>query len=223
MCGRFCCACSKEKIADRLGVDVDPAQYNITYNAAPTQNLGVVTNELPTRLSSLRWGLIPNWATDKSIGAKMINARVETLHEKPSFRKLLEKRRCIIPATGFYEWKKEGTKKKPYYIHLLNLELFCFAGLWDSWTNKESGEVINSFTIITTTANSLMAPIHDRMPVILPQAFEKAWLNGEVSQKELKPLPAEQMALYPISVHVNSVYNNDATLIREEQDLSLFS
>jgi putative SOS response-associated peptidase YedK len=220
MCGRFCCACSKEKIADRLGVDVDPAQYKITYNAAPAQNLSVVTNKLPTQLSSFRWGLIPNWTTDKSISAKMINARLETLHEKPSFKEALERRRCLVPATGFYEWKKEGTKKKPYYIHLLNSELFCFAGLWDSWKDKESGNTIYSFTIITTTANSLIALIHDRMPVILPSFHEKGWLNGELSHKDLIPFPVEQIEMYSVSTSVNSVYNNDPALIQKKQELS---
>lgn len=222
MCGRFCCACTKEKIADRLGVTVDAAQYSMTYNAAPTQNLGVVTNELPTQLSLLRWGLIPHWATDKAIGSKMINARLETIAEKPSFKEALKRRRCLVPATGFYEWKKEGKKKSPYYIHLLNIELFCFAGLWDSWKDKESGNTINSFTIITTTANSLMAPIHDRMPVILPSTHEKTWINGELSHKDLVPISSELMEAYSVSSSVNSVYHNNPTLIQKEQELSLF-
>ncbi len=159
-----------------------------------------------------RWGLIPYWAKDESIGNKLINARAETLEEKPSFRKSFEQKRCLILADGFYEWKKEGRVKKPHRITLHDGKPFAFAGLWNSWVSP-TGQTINSCTIITTTPNRLMEPIHNRMPVILPQDMESLWLDERlISSNEVKgllrPFPAEQMEAYEVSPLVNSPRKN---------------
>ncbi|MFH0918868.1 MAG: SOS response-associated peptidase [Fibrobacterota bacterium] len=213
MCGRFCLACGPETLAARFKVVVDPSQYTITYNAAPTQTLPVITNEAPEKISFFRWGLIPFWAKDKSIGNKMINARAETLHEKPAFREGLKKRRCLIPASGFYEWKKDGNHKQPYFIGLEGKEVFAFAGLWDSWSDPSNQETTHSFTIITTETNERLKPIHNRMPVILAQKAEQTWLTGELPKEELKAFPSDKMKAFTVSTRVNSVSHNSADLM----------
>lgn len=157
----------------------------------------------------MRWGLVPVWAKDVKIGYRMINARAETLGEKSAWARLLKRRRCLIPADGYYEWKKDGGKKGiPNRIILKGEDLFAFAGLWDEWRSPE-GETIRSCTIITTSPNQLMAPIHDRMPVILPREAEALWLddrNEDVGQLRqfLAPYPPEQMAAYQVSTLVNA-------------------
>lgn len=187
------------------------------YNIAPTQDIPDVITSGGNQLVMFRWGLIPHWAREISIGSKMINARGETLREKPSFRSSLQRRRCLIPADGFYEWKREGSTKQPYRITLKNSELFGFAGLWDSWT-APSGEVINSCTIITTSPNELLEPIHNRMPVILSPAAEEMWLDPSISdslllENLLKPYPAELMQAYQVSSAVNSPRNDNPECI----------
>ncbi|WP_235839004.1 SOS response-associated peptidase [Desulfosporosinus metallidurans] len=180
---------------------------------APSQQVPVVIHQNGgNRLLMVRWGLIPYWAKDESIGNKLINARAETLEEKPSFRRSFEQRRCLVLADGFYEWKKEGRVKKPYRITLLDGRPFAFAGLWDSWLSP-TGQTINSCAIITTTPNKLMEPIHNRMPVILPQDMESVWLGGDVtSSREVKglltPFPEERMVAYEVSQLVNSPRND---------------
>ena len=160
-----------------------------------------------------RWGLIPFWAKDPSIGHKMINARAETVDEKPSFEHSLQRERCLVIADGFYEWKKEGSTKQPYRITLKNKELFGFAGLWDTW-NSTTGDIIDSCSIITTTPNDLMASIHDRMPVILSQDSERVWLDQTIVdscflKSLLVPYPANLMMAYEVSTLVNSPKNNE--------------
>ena len=165
-------------------------------STSPTQNVPVILNH---QLSMFRWGLIPYWAKDPSTGHKMINARAETIDEKPSFKHSLQRKRCLIVADGFYEWKKEGPTKRPHRITLKNKELFGFAGLWDTWKSPDGD--INSCTIITTTPNELMAGIHNRMPVILSRDAECAWLDQGIAGWEalkslLIPYPAEYMLAY---------------------------
>lgn len=189
------------------------------YNAAPTQWLPVVRlSEHGHELALLRWGLVPSWAKDPSISVKMINARAETVAVKPAFRSAFKRRRCLVPMAGFYEWQKAGTRKVPHYVHLLNAEVFAVAGLYEYWPGKDGAEPIESYTIITTDANEMMAELHDRMPVILHEKVYDAWLgqkneNTEALQKLLKPYPAEEMRAYPISLHVNNVKNDRPQLI----------
>ena len=173
MCGRFATYTPSKDLAERfeasLHTTVDPRKYNI----APSQQVLAVRNDEngERELVDLRWGLVPPWAKEPKTGYSMINARAETVAEKPSFKRPLKSRRCLIPADGFYEWHKTADGKQPYFIHLKSDEPFAFAGLWEHWQGKageHAGEVVESCTIIVTRANSLMAPIHDRMPVILP-------------------------------------------------------
>ena len=206
MCGRFTFI-DIEDIRERF--KTEPINLKPNYNVAPTQNVPVILNH---QLSMFRWGLIPSWAKDPSIGHKMINARAETINEKPSFKHSLQRKRCLIVADGFYEWKKEGTTKQPHRITLKNKKLFGFAGLWDTWKSP-LGEIINSCSIITTTPNELMVEIHDRMPVILSRDSERVWLDqsivdGGVLKSLLVPYPAELMIVYEVSGFVNSVKNN---------------
>ena len=170
----------------------------------------VLTNEQPTRLQLFRWGLIPFWvktaAQAAEIRVKTLNARAETVLEKPSFRQAARQRRCLVPADGFYEWRTFNGKEYPYYIYLRDKTVFSFAGLWEEWVDPATGEIVKTYTILTTAANPLMAKIHNtkkRMPVILPRQQEQDWLRGDLSAAELraltKPLPAEWMAAHPIS------------------------
>lgn len=182
------------------------------YNIAPTQQIATIITGDMTRLLFSRWGLIPSWAKDISIGNRLINARAETLHEKPSFKNLYRQRRCLILADGFYEWQKqEGTKGKiPWYFRLRSQEPFAFAGLWDSWKDKSGKEEpIISSTIITTEPNALVLPVHGRMPVILKRELYKTWLSPNISSPEilgncLGPYPPGEMEAFPVSTQVNS-------------------
>ncbi len=219
MCGRYSFAIEDALILERFGLRVRTAIYKARYNCAPTQNLAVIANEAPDELRFFRWGLIPYWAKDASIGNKLINARAETLVEKPSFKNAFRNRRCLVPATGFFEWKRNA-EKTPYHIMLKNGDPFCFAGLWDKWVTSD-GEIIHSFTIITTSPNGLMEQIHDRMPVILPMEQEHRWIAPQPDPslvELLKPFPAGMMKAYPISKLVNSA-RNDAPHILEPAGL----
>lgn len=185
-------------------------------NIAPTQPVAVVTVNSPRTLHRMRWGLVPAWADDVSIGNKMINARAETLEEKPAFRQALKKRRCLIPADGFYEWQAQGKAKQPMYIRRKDKELFAFAGLWEENT-KATGEPLRTCVIITTTANALMQDIHQRMPAMLLPELEDAWLDHTLSLEAalacLKPYPAELMEAYPVSKRVNAPIVDDPALL----------
>ncbi len=187
------------------------------YNIAPTQPILAATNDAVGgrfRFDYLLWGLIPSWAKDPSIGNRMINARAETLPEKPAFRNALRRRRCLIPADGFYEWRKEpdGTKT-PMYIQMKSGEPFAFAGLWEEWHDQSgAGSQVRSCTVITTTPNELMAPLHDRMPVIVPESRQRDWLDPRERSAEeladiLAPYPAEEMTAHPVSKTVNNARN----------------
>ncbi len=207
MCGRFTFI-DIEDIRERF--KTDPIELKPNYNVAPTQDVPVI---LPNhQMAMFRWGLIPFWAKDPTIGNKMINARAETVDEKPSFKHSLQRKRCLVVADGFYEWKKEGSTKRPYRITLKSQGLFGFAGLWDTWKSP-TGDIINSCSIITTTPNDLMVPIHNRMPVILPREVENVWLDQSIVESGilkslLVPYPADQMMAYEVSTFVNSPKNN---------------
>ncbi len=209
MCGRFSLTVTEAELNLRFELEGGDAPYVPRYNGAPTQLLAVITGEKPHRLSYYRWGLIPPWAKDISIGNKMINARAETITEKPSFRIPLFSKRCLVPSDGFYEWKQDELKQ-PYRIFVKNNPVFSMAGLWERWKSPE-GEVVESFNIITTEANSFMKPIHNRMPVILRPESERKWLESKDSHEILGLLsayPPELMDAYPVSKLVNSPRND---------------
>ncbi len=219
MCGRFTLQIPPELLAEIFGlleIPVFPARYNI----APTQQVAVVrsTGNDHNRLDFLRWGLIPSWAKDPSIGSRMINARSETVHEKPAFRHGIKFSRCIVVASGFYEWKEEDKRKVPLYVRLKDGSPMCFAGLWDHWKSPE-GENIESCTILTTSSNRLISTLHDRMPVILHREEYPLWLDREVTDPEklkqlYQPYPADPMEMYPVSPLVNSPHNESPELIK---------
>ena len=211
MCGRFSLTANLTTVAWRFGLQIpteEAAAWPPAYNIAPTKTVIVVRNDGTRYLTQMRWGLIPSWATDPAIGNRMINARAETVAVKPAFRVALRKRRCLVVADGFYEWEKRGRVKQPVYIVLKTREPFGFAGLWETWTSPQ-GEAIHTCTIITTDANELLLPIHDRMPVIHSRDAEAIWLDATMQEPAkllpfLKPYPAQEMELYPVSRLVNS-------------------
>jgi putative SOS response-associated peptidase YedK len=219
MCGRFVLFSSLEEIREAFAVQQVRYQLEPSYNVAPTQSVAVVVQrEGVNTLERMRWGLIPAWAKDPAIGSRMINARAETVGEKPSFKRPLKDRRCLVVANGFYEWQKTGQAKIPMFIRLKSGQPFGFAGLYDVWTSPE-GEAVASCTIITTSANDLMQPIHDRMPVILPRSQESTWLNPAIQSAAdvlplLVPYSAAEMEAYAVSRLVNSPENNSPDLIR---------
>lgn len=220
MCGRFTLTISPEQLQQAIpGLNV-PSEMAPRYNIAPSQPVAVVPNDGQRRLDYYIWGLIPSWAKDPAIGNRMINARAETLAEKPSFRAAFRRRRCLIPADGFYEWQQTpGQKAKtPFYIRLKSGEPFAFAGLWENW-NAPDGSQVLSCAIITTAPNALMEPIHNRMPVILPPAAYDRWLesdeqNPAALQNLLQPFPAQAMIAYPVSSLVNRPENDVAACIQ---------
>jgi putative SOS response-associated peptidase YedK len=209
MCGRFSLTVNEAELNERFLLSGGIGPYEARYNCAPTQMLAVITNTNRNHISYFRWGLIPSWAKDVKLGAKMINARAETILEKASFRNAFSRRRCLIPATSFFEWKQEKDKT-PYVIKLVGGEIFSMAGIWEEWKGPE-GIVVNSFSIITSEANNAMQPLHHRMPVILSKQIENVWLSdfppGELI-KLLQPCPDEWLEIYPVSNLVNSPKND---------------
>lgn len=219
MCGRFVVAVNDPNVIQQeFNLDSVEGLTN-SYNVSPTQYAPVITNEHPKELSFYRWGLVPSWAKDISVGNKMINARADGIAEKPSFRSALKRRRCIVPVSGFYEWQKgEGKAKTPMYIHLKDSEVFGLAGLWEIW-NSPDGDELRTFTIITTDANDFMTAIHNRMPVILPKADYAKWLDpnevdGKLLQPLLKPFDSRKMTAYEVSRAVNTPSINEPELIQ---------
>lgn len=209
MCGRFTLRTPKERIKREFQLQEEPF-VEARYNIAPSQSILAVRQNIDGReAAELKWGLIPSWAKDASIGSRLINARSETVLEKPSFREAFKKRRCIIPADGFYEFRaRAGGKKQPYYFRLRDERLFGFAGLWDRWKGQD-GDVIESCTILTTEANQVLAPVHDRMPVILHPDTYEVWLNEDGRNAEslkelLRPFPDSEMIGYAVSTQVNN-------------------
>jgi putative SOS response-associated peptidase YedK len=224
MCGRFQLSVKGKEISERFNVEVhdeihrpDKQSFNSSkgYNCAPLQWLPTILNTSPKKIQFLRWGLLPSWSADERSAAKMINARAETITEKPAFKTAFERRRCLIPANGFYEWRKTS-QKQPYRFFLKNEEIFAMAGIWDVW-GKNDGSSIHTFAILTTKANSILEGIHDRMPVILSPNDEMKWLSKEIDSDFsdiLKPYPADLMDFYPVSSLVNNVSNDDERLIK---------
>lgn len=198
---------------DTFGL-VDPPDARPTWNAAPTQELPVVRAMSDGRkLNNLRWGLVPPWSKDLAIGSRMINARSETAAEKPSFREALRCRRCLIVADGFYEWQRDGDHKRPFCIHLRDRRPFGMGGLWETWSD-ENEQAVETFTILTTSPNSLLSPIHDRMPVIIPADQHDRWLAHDLQDPGqvaclMVPYPDDEMEAYEVTSRVNSPRNND--------------
>jgi len=223
MCGRYRLTAKQRFIAEHFDLEETEVHVSPRYNIAPTQEAAVVRQDRqqPKRSFSLmRWGLVPYWAKDASIGFKTINAMSETAAEKASFREAIRRRRCLVPADGFYEWQKLGRKEKqPYNIGMADDGLFAFAGLWERWADS-AGTPLNSFTILTTTANPLLAGIHDRMPVILKPEDYDVWLDPGMTNPAgvadlLRPFDARLMKKYPVSTRVGNADNDDPECIRE--------
>jgi len=215
VCGRYSIFTATDTLKIRFNVARAEA-LQPTYNAAPTQNLPVILNSEPTTIKLCRWGLIPSWAKEERIGNRMINARAETLLQKPSFRTPFKKQRCLVLTDGFYEWEKTSAGKIPHRVSMRDNKPFAFAGIWEVWKTPD-GEDVQSFSIITTEPNDLMRPLHNRMPVIMKQANEENWLQEiDVSeaQKMLEPYPFEDLEAYPISTLVNSPKNNSEDIIK---------
>jgi putative SOS response-associated peptidase YedK len=217
MCGRFSLNAAEAELRRLFGYDGPPLNLAPRYNIAPTQTTPVIAigREGGRALVVMRWGLVPSWAKDLKIGAKLINARADTVAQKPSFRAAFAKRRCLVPADGFYEWQAaEGGRKQPYRIHRPDGAPFAFAGLWEQWQGPD-GRVL-SFTIVTTEANARLRPIHARMPVILAAPDYEAWLDPaaprEAAQALLRPLPDDGLVAEPIGPRANNVKNDDPSV-----------
>ena len=211
MCGRFSLTPKIERVIEKLNI-INSIDLAPSYNIAPSQDIAVVraVNDQLV-ISTMRWGLIPGWMKELPKGSPLINARGETVAGKPSFRSAYKKRRCLIPADGFYEWQKTQNSKQPYYIQLKDKSLFTFAGLWEQWQN--GGQTIESCTIITTDANDDMKSIHHRMPVIIAQAYYAHWFHGTDPQDVLIPYPNGELRAYPVSIYVNSPKNSGPSCI----------
>lgn len=230
MCGRFSLTQPKEKLEKRFNSiyyidDIEKYHPIPNYNVAPTHMIPIITGNDCLHFQLSRWGLIPHWSKDVRIGAKMINARRETLLEKPSFMNLLKSKRCIIPMDGFYEWKKNSGIKVPFRIKISNQEIFSVAGLWDTWHSTDNNEIINSCTIITLPANEFMSSIHERMPAILMKENENLWLDEEILPSEalnmVAPYSSDLMECYQVSSKINSVYENSEDLIEPLEENGL--
>jgi len=217
MCGRYSLICIDD-LGNRFRV-FDPMMGSRSrFNIAPGNEMPVIVRAGENHAVTMRWGLIPSWTKDIRAAKPLINARAETLREKPAFRSLLNARRCLVPASGFFEWKKEGNRKIPFYFRLTDAPLFAFAGLFDQWHNPD-GVSASTYTIITCDANSLVAPAHDRMPVILSRTAEERWLSPDpVTPEELKkilvPYPTGLMEALPVSERVNNTAVDDERLIQ---------
>lgn len=223
MCGRSSLTKSEKELEARFKATFyseDLEKYNPlpNYNVAPTHVMPILTNKDRDHFSPLRWGLIPYWAKDIKIGYKMINARMETVMEKSAFKQAMIKRRCLVPMDGYYEWKKEGTKKTPYRIVVKDQEIFSVAGLWENWKSPE-GEMIQSFTVLTQSPSESIAHIHDRMPAILTREQEDLWLDIELPPEDalkiISPYEDQYLKAYQVSNRVGKVTENDASLIIE--------
>jgi putative SOS response-associated peptidase YedK len=227
MCGRFTLSASPDQLGTLFELPEEPVVVP-RYNVAPTQPVAIVRTKANSEQPAARewaltyWGLIPSWSKDPSIGAKMINARAETVAEKPSFRAAFKRRRCLVPANGFYEWQKNGKAKQPYYITMPDGDPFAIAGLWEYWEGPD-GSALESCTLLTTTANAVMEPLHDRMPVIVRQEDYAQWLgNGRDATPQsldqlhhlLRPYDDDGLVAYPVSTYVNNARNEGAQCIQ---------
>ncbi|MCZ8520585.1 MULTISPECIES: SOS response-associated peptidase [Paenibacillus] len=224
MCGRFTVTVTWEELLLRFMLDPRPGAYQPRYNVAPGQYIPAIIGgdasdgtRAANRLGELRWGLVPTWAQDEKSGVRMINARSETAAEKPAFRSLLKRKRCLIPADGFYEWKNDGVRKQPMRFVLAEGGLFGMAAMYDTWLSAD-GSKLHTCTILTTRANELVAGVHERMPVILEPEGERLWLSRSLQEESqllplLKPYPAESMRSYPVDPKVGNVKNDTADCI----------
>ncbi|HEY7117926.1 MAG TPA: SOS response-associated peptidase [Tepidisphaeraceae bacterium] len=246
MCGRYTLVRLADVLEKFPWIEHGPPDLVPRYNIAPTQPLLAIANDHPEQFDHLVWGLVPFWAKDPAIGNKMINARAESLAEKPAFRNLLKRRRCLVIADGFYEWMPDpaGGKKGgkiPMYVQMKDRKPFAFAGLWDTWkgsggapaasedgrTTVDTGQTLRTCTIITTAANDLMKPIHDRMPAIIPPEDYRCWLDAKDEdavelEKMLCPYPADEMTAHPVSTIVNSPKNEVPACIEAVAKETLF-
>lgn len=220
MCGRFAFYSPSEAAAALFGVSAS-IEVEPRYNIAPTQFIAAIREDEKheRELVMLRWGLVPFWAKDPAIGSRMINARAETVAEKPAYRAAYRHRRCMVLADGFYEWRKEGDAKTPYFISLASGEPFALAGLWETWADKESGESLQTTTLITTAANEFMAPLHHRMPVIIAANTADEWLAG--AKDLLDDVAANTPALqaWPVDRRVNNARNEGEELVSAVGDI----
>ncbi len=214
MCGRFAFYSPTEATAALFGVTSD-VEVEARYNIAPTQYIAAIrpAKDEGREFAMLRWGLVPFWAKDPSIGNRMINARAETVAEKPAYRAAYKKRRCLIPADGFYEWHREGDVKIPYFISAADGAPMAFAGLWERWKSKEGDEQIDSATIVTTAANEFISSLHDRMPVILTPQDADRWLGGDDGLLDDASMLAPPLRAWPVDRKVNNARNEGAELI----------
>lgn len=219
MCGRYTLTKPLEEIEFHFSPILIQLDYQQRFNVAPTQQLPIVIQKDKQRqLVPMKWGLVPSWAKDQSFGARMINARGESVHEKPSFRSSFKHQRCLVPADGFIEWAKQGKEKVPHYVQLKNQELTAFAGIWSEW--KKQDPPLITYSIITTEANDLLLPIHERMPVILSPQDYNTWLDPQAEQEALRsllvPFPEELLTFRRISTVVNSAKNDSPEVLHSE-------
>jgi putative SOS response-associated peptidase YedK len=224
MCGRYSLVFIDD-LGNRFRVFNPMIGARSRFNITPGNEMPVIIHEEKNELVMMKWGLVPHWTQDITMAQRPINARAETLSEKSSFKELLKNQRCLVPASGFFEWKKEGSKKIPFYLHLPKIPLFGFAGLYDCWKCPD-GKLLFTYTIITTEPNELIAKIHNRMPSILQPEHEDRWLSkvplSAVDLKEiLSPFPAENMSMYPVSPLVNSPDADDERIIKPMNTLKL--
>ena len=224
MCGRYSLVFIDD-LGNRFRVVNPMIGARSRFNIAPGREMPVIIHEEKNELVMMKWGLVPRWTKDIQTAKRPINARAETLSEKHYFKELLKNRRCLVPASGFFEWKNEGSKKIPFYLHLPKSPLFAFAGLYDRWTDPE-GNLLFTYTIITTEPNDLIAKIHNRMPSILLPENEDRWLSKTpLSAGDLKeiltPFPAEDMSMYPVSPLVNTPDADDERIIHPMNTLKL--
>lgn len=217
MCGRFSITKQESELEYRFNARFYTDDYVERYNIAPSQWVPVISMEAPDQIHMFRWGLIPSWAKDSKFGSKMINARAEGLSESKVYRSLIKRSRCIIPSDGFYEWKLVNKTKKPFRIARMDNNLFAMAGLYDTWINKESGTILNSFSIITTSPNEIVKEIHNRMPVILEVSKEKNWLSRDYPIADvmelLKPYTESTLIVQEVSTLVNNPLHDSIEIL----------
>lgn len=220
MCGRFVQILDNENLKELFNLKNSPDNIAANYNLAPSQDLlSIMVIDNKKQLIPLKWGLIPSWAKDANIGYTMINARLETVADKPAFKHAFKKNRILILANGFYEWVQEASTKKPYFIHYKNKELVAFAGLAEFWVDPDSQQIVKSCTIITTQSNEFMQKYHQRMPVVVDKTVYDDWLNNEITDKEkllalLSIYDYSEMSGYPVGLEVNSPKNNNPDLLK---------
>lgn len=226
MCGRFLVISTKKKLEKVFNAKFEDSTFPPRYNAAPSQYLPIITGEKPKKIQLYKWGLLPHWAKDEKIAHKLINARAESVNQKPAFKQYFESQRCIIIADGFFEWKKSRSGKTPHLIKMKNNEPFAFAGIWSEWAGEKAQSQMNfnddtetlyTFSIITTPPNALTRRIHDRMPAILHKGDYEKWIDKgtdpEKAHKLLKPYPASEMQEYEISTKVNNPKHNTSEIL----------